>query len=132
MQGTASFLAFLVIGAALVVADGQLIRRSGTTYLQAAGRDSTVADSVNQLVAVVFHLTALGVLALISVIPLDLGSEPETVVARLGILLLVLAVAHGVTIWTLGRIRTRQQSRALHEETVRARETGTAARDDVA
>ncbi|MGW5642519.1 hypothetical protein ACWEV3_14575 [Saccharopolyspora sp. NPDC003752] len=125
MPGAGSFMVFLVIGAALVVADGQLIRRGGTTYLQSTARDSAAADSVNQLVVVVFHLAALGLLALISVVPMDLGSAPETVVARLGVLLLVLAVAHGVTIWTLGRIRTRQQSRMLQEEVVRAQEGST-------
>ncbi|MFI0464160.1 hypothetical protein ACH347_08790 [Saccharopolyspora sp. 5N102] len=125
MPDVGSFMVFLVVGAALVVADGQLIRRSGTTYLQSTARDSAAADSVNQLVVVVFHLAALGLLALISVVPMDLGSAPETVVARLGVLLLVLAVAHGVTIWTLGRIRTRQQSRVLQEEVVRAQEGST-------
>ncbi|MBB5154393.1 hypothetical protein [Saccharopolyspora phatthalungensis] len=125
MSSTSSFVVFLVVGAALVFVDGQLIRRSGTTYLRSTTRDSAVADSVNQLVAVVFHLAALGLLALISVLPMDLGSEPETVVARLGLLLLVLALAHSVTIWTLGRIRTRQQSQLLQEEVVRAREDAT-------
>ncbi|MEV0085485.1 hypothetical protein [Saccharopolyspora sp. NPDC050642] len=125
MPDASSFMVFLVVGAALVVADGQLIRRSGTTYLQSTARDSAAADSVNRLVVVVFHLAALGLLALISVVPMDLGSAPETVVARLGVLLLVLAVAHGVTIWTLGRIRTRQQSRMLQEEVVRAQEGST-------
>ncbi|TDD50169.1 hypothetical protein [Saccharopolyspora elongata] len=125
MPDVGSFMVFLVVGAALVVADGQLIRRSGTTYLQSTARDSAAADSVNQLVVVVFHLAALGLLALIAVVPMDLGSAPETVVARLGVLLLVLAVAHGVTIWTLGRIRTRQQSRVLQEEVVRAQEGST-------
>ncbi|MEU5846273.1 hypothetical protein [Saccharopolyspora shandongensis] len=62
-------------------------------------------------------------LALISVLPMDLGSDPETVVARLGVLLL--AVAHGVMIWTLGRIRTRQQSQTVQEEIVRAQDSAT-------
>jgi hypothetical protein len=116
-----SFVVFLVVGAALVFVDGQLIRRSGTTYLRSTAGDSA-ADSVNQLVTVVFHLAALGLLALISVVPMDLGSAPETVVARIGILLLVLAAAHGITISTLGRIRTRRQSQLLQEEVVRTRE----------
>ncbi|MEV5541842.1 hypothetical protein AB0L13_33875 [Saccharopolyspora shandongensis] len=125
MPGAGSFVVFLIVGAALVVGDGQLIRRSGTTYLQSTARDSAAADSVNQLVVVVFHLAALGLLALISVLPLDVGRDPETVVARLGVLLLVLAVAHGVTVWTLGRIRTHQQSRTLQEEIVREQEKAT-------
>ncbi|MEU6262988.1 hypothetical protein [Saccharopolyspora shandongensis] len=125
MPGAGSFVVFLIVGAALVVGDGQLIRRSGTTYLQSTARDSAAADSVNQLVVVVFHLAALGLLALISVLPMDVGSDPETVVARLGVLLLVLAVAHGVTISTLGRIRTHQQSQTLQEEIVRAQENAT-------
>jgi hypothetical protein len=114
--GAGSYVVFLVVGVALVFIDGQLIRRSGATYLEAVYLDAKVADSVNQLITVLFHLAVLGVLALISTIKMTLGTPLETVVARTGVMLLVLAVAHGITIWVLARIRSRQQEQLLHDE----------------
>ncbi|CAM03427.1 hypothetical protein A8924_4551 [Saccharopolyspora erythraea NRRL 2338] len=116
-----SYVMFLIVGVVLVAVDGQLIRRSGTTYLRAVYPDSKVADSVNQLITVVFHLATLGVLALISIVDVDLGSPLESAVAKLGILLLVLALAHGITIGVLAKVRARQQVQVLDEELTAAR-----------
>lgn len=112
---TVTPVVFLVVGVVLVAVDGQLLRRSGTTYLKAAYPDAPVADSVNQLVTVLFHLVALGVLALLSAVDLGLAGF-EDVVVRTGILLLLLALAHGVTIGVLARLRARQQAGQLSEE----------------
>ena len=112
---TATHVVFLALGVVLVAVDGQLLRRSGTTYLKAAYPEAPVADSVNQLVTVLFHLVALGVVALLSA-PDPGSSGFEDVVVRTGILLLVLAVAHAVTIGTLARLRSRQQEGLLGEQ----------------
>lgn len=111
-----SLLTFLLAGALLVAVDGHLLRRSGTAYLRALG---DTAAPLNQLVTVVFHLAALGLVALIAILPMDLGGEPKTLVGRIGVLLLVLAVAHAVTILTFGRIRTRHESETLTAEVAR-------------
>ncbi|QUH02469.1 hypothetical protein HUO13_18145 [Saccharopolyspora erythraea] len=116
-----SYVMFLIVGVVLVVVDGQLIRRSGTTYLRAVYPDSKVADSVNQLITVVFHLATLGVLALISTVNLDVGTPLESTVAKLGVLLLILALAHGITIGVLAKVRSRQQVQVLDEELTAAR-----------
>ncbi len=111
-----SHLVFLVVGIVLVFVDGHLIRRSGATYLEAVYPDPRVADSVNRLISVLFHLTVLGVLALISTIDMSAGNAFEAVVARLGVVLLVLALAHAITIWALTRLRSRQRARHLRAE----------------
>ena len=98
---TTSYVLFLIVGVLLVLIDGQLMRRSGTTYLKAVYPEVQVADSVNQLVTVLFHLVGLGIVALISTIGMDSGNPFQTLITRTGVLLLVLAVTHGVTIWTL-------------------------------
>lgn len=116
MQDTVPYVFFLVVGVLLVFIDGQLLRRSGTTYLKAVYPDVPIADSVNQLITVLFHLVGLGVLALISAINLDAGAGLESLVVRLGILLLVLALAHGITIWALAKLRSRQQERSLRDQ----------------
>lgn len=109
-------LAFLVIGAALVFVDGWLLRRSGTTYLAAVYPDGKVADSVNQLVIVLFHLTALGVVALLGTLGPVVGDPLTTLITQLGVLFLVLAVAHGSTLLALGRLRSKQRDKSLQEE----------------
>lgn len=115
-MGTGHTLAFLVIGIVLVFVDGWLLRRGGTTYLEAAYPDGKVADSVNQLVTVLFHLTTLGVVTLLSTVPIG-GDDPfYAVLTRIGVLLLVLAAAHGITIWILARLRSKQREKALQEE----------------
>ncbi|WP_243790442.1 hypothetical protein [Saccharopolyspora gloriosae] len=113
---TGHTLAFLIIGIVLVFVDGWLLRRDGTTYLAAAYPDGKVAGSVNQLVTVLFHLTALGVVALLSTVKVG-GDDPfYVVITRIGMLLLVLAAAHGITIWILARLRSKQREKALQED----------------
>lgn len=122
--GTGSYVVFLIVGVALVFIDGRLIKRSGETYLEEVYPNAKVADSVNRLITVLFHLTVLGVLALISTIEMNLGSAIETIVARVGVMLLVLALAHGITIWVLAKIRSRQREQQLRDEiTVRTEES---------
>lgn len=113
---TTSYVLFLIVGVLLVLIDGQLMRRSGTTYLKAVYPEVRVADSVNQLVTVLFHLVGLGIVALISTIGMDSGNPFQTLITRTGVLLLVLAVTHGVTIWTLARLRGKQRERQLQDE----------------
>lgn len=111
-----SLLTFLTAGVLLVALDGHLLRRSGTAYLRELGDN---AGPLNQLVTVVFHLAALGLVALIAILPMDLGGGLQTVVGRMGVLLLVLAIAHSATILTFGRIRKRHESETLTAEAVR-------------
>ncbi len=114
--GVMSYVVFLIVGVVLVFVDGHLIRRSGATYLEEVYPDPKVADSVNRLITVLFHLAVLGILALMSTTEMNVGSAAETVVARTGVMLLVLAVAHGITIWVLARIRSRQREQRLKAE----------------
>lgn len=104
---TSSYVAFLVIGTVLVLIDGQIIYRNGRRFLQQATPNAP-AESLTKLVSVLFHLGTLGVLALISVI--DVGDyDAQGVVARLGIILLVLGIAHWIAVSALSRIRDREE-----------------------
>ncbi|MGH3873850.1 MAG: hypothetical protein ACRDSR_20495 [Pseudonocardiaceae bacterium] len=108
-------MTFLILGIALVLADGQLILRSGRRYLQGA-HEPGAGRSMLQMVAALFHFGLLGLLALISLIDVDTGLPVRDVVVKLGVLLLVLAAAHGVTILILMRIRDRRQAEELAGE----------------
>lgn len=119
---TDSYLAFLGIGVLLVFIDGQLIYRSGRAYLEQAYGRSASAKSMNHLVVVLFHLVVLGLLALISTVPVDTGDQIRNVVLQLGIVLLLLAAAHAGTIAILGRIRDRQHEEKITENIVERRQ----------
>jgi hypothetical protein len=104
---SSSYVAFLVIGTVLVLIDGQIIYRNGRRFLQQATPNAP-AESLTKLVSVLFHLGTLGVLALISVI--DVGEyDVRGVVVRLGIILIVLGIAHWIAVSALGRIRDREE-----------------------
>jgi hypothetical protein len=112
---TNSYIAFLVLGAILVAIDGQIIYRGGRKYIEHSYGDSAAGASMMRLVTVLFHLVVLGVLMLISTV--DVGSnQTEGVILRLGIVLLLLAAAHAVTIAILARIKDRQMQERLAEE----------------
>lgn len=117
---TNAYLSFLAIGVALVLADGQIIYRSGRRYLENSYGDAAAGASMTRLVTVLFHLATLGVLALVSTIHLG-GSDLPGVVARLGVLLLILALAHAITITALARIRGEQEVEAVVQRGGRAR-----------
>ncbi|MGH3925539.1 MAG: hypothetical protein ACRDS9_19910 [Pseudonocardiaceae bacterium] len=115
------YVTFLIVGVVLIVIDGQLIARSGRGYLQEA-YESGAGSSLNKLVAALFYLVMLGLLALISLIDVDTGLPIRDVVVKLGVLLLVLAVAHAVTIAILLRIRDRRwQEQVMTEEITESR-----------
>ncbi|MCR6490237.1 hypothetical protein M8542_46265 [Amycolatopsis sp. OK19-0408] len=109
---TNAYLSFLAIGVALVLIDGQIIYRSGRRYLENSYGDPAAGASMTRLVTVLFHLATLGVLALVSTIDMG-GSDLPGVVGRLGVLLLILALAHAITLGVLSRIRGEQEVEAV-------------------
>jgi len=111
-----SYAAFLFLGFVLVVIDGQLIYRGGKGYLSRAYGSAESAKSMNRLVAVLFHLVVLGLLALVSIITVDTGDPTKDVVFKLGIMLLILALVHASTMAILARIRDRQLQQQLADE----------------
>jgi hypothetical protein len=96
---------FLVIGVLIVVAVGQLLSMSGRRYLaNAAPSERQSSGSAATLVAVLFHLMTLGIVALLAVVPF--GGSPEVgLLFRLGVLLLALALVFGVTLTLLSQRR---------------------------
>ncbi|MFD7653557.1 hypothetical protein ACFV4N_06215 [Actinosynnema sp. NPDC059797] len=110
------YAAFLLLGVVLVLIDGQLIYRSGKGYMNRAYGDPEAARSMTRLATVLFHLVVLGLLALVSMISIETGDPVKDVVAKLGIVLLVLALVHAVTMVILGRIRDRQIQQQLADE----------------
>lgn len=123
-----SYVTFLLLGVLLVLVDGQVVYRSGLGYLQKVYQPDA-ARSVMQLVAVLFHLVVLGLLALISTIDVATGMPLQDLVTKLGIALLAVAAAHGLTMAILVRIRNRRRQEQLEEEIVADRTGGASARN---
>lgn len=122
---TNGYLAFLVIGVVLVLIDGAIVYRSGRALLGEAYPDPRGSRSMAQLVTVLFHLVVLGVLALISTIDVNTGSQVQNVVVKLGVVLLVLGLAHGATMAILSRVRDRLRDEHVTDELIEHRDNGT-------
>jgi hypothetical protein len=112
-----SYAIFLLIGVLLVLVDGQILYRGGLGYLQKVYPTDS-ARSIIQLVSVLFHLAVLGLLALISMMNVSTGMAGRDLVVKLGVVLLMLAAAHGVTMAIVIGIRNRRRDEQIEEEYV--------------
>lgn len=123
---TNAYLTFLLLGALLIVIDGQILYRNGRRLLRQAGADTGSAEPITRLIVVLFHLVALGVLAIGSTFDTESWGTVTGVVGRLGILLLFLAIIHGVATAALSNFRDREVHRArrVHRRTVGGAELG--------
>lgn len=116
---------FLIIGIVVVAAVGRLLKRGGGRYIASAeSGDGRAARASATLVSVMFHLITLGVVALLAVLDLP-GGQAKAFLLRLGILLLVLAVAYGIT---LNMLRNRRQEEVVVDLDQRMREAEAEAR----
>lgn len=126
---TNSYLTFLLCAVLLVLIDGQFLYVSGSRYLRRF-RQADDARSAMQLVAVLFHLVVLGVVALISTISVSTGLPARDLIVKLGLVLLVLAAAHGSTMAILSRLRGQFREEQIEEEIVAAPQSYTSAVTD--
>ena len=117
-----SYATFLLIGVLLVLADGQILYRGGLGYLQKVYPNDS-ARSIMQLVSVLFHLAVLGLLALISMMNVSTGMPARDLVVKLGVVFLMLAAAHGITMAIVIGIRNRRRDEQIEEEFVTDRPT---------
>ncbi|BBG05549.1 MULTISPECIES: hypothetical protein [Pseudonocardia] len=117
MEGTASYLTLVVIGILITVGVGQILLRSGQPFLDDVFQNKESAHSINRLLVVLFHLLTLGVLGMISVIdvPADAGTA-QTVVFKIGVVLLLVGIAYGVSMLVLLRIRERRRQQTVSAE----------------
>jgi hypothetical protein len=115
MSDTGMYVTLLVVAIALTFLVGRLLVTAGEPFLQEVFQDTSVTRSVNLLLSVLFHLITLGVLAIISV--LDVGGQGplQTFVVKLGVVLLVLGIAYGISMLVLIRVRERRRADQVSE-----------------
>lgn len=110
-----SYLVLLVAGVTLTALVGVILRRSGQALLEEVYSASRAAG-ITRLVTVGFHLFALGILAIISTIDPPVDGQLQSIVTRLGVILLVLAASYGLTLVVLDRIKESHRRAELDEE----------------
>ncbi|PVZ11110.1 hypothetical protein [Actinomycetospora cinnamomea] len=131
MLDTPTYLFIVVVGGLITLVVGQILMRSGIGFLRDVFDDDEAAVSANRLLGVLFHLVALGFLALISTYrPFDVEGRVQIVVTQLGGVLLVLGVLHGLALLLLARIRSKRRNESIetamttqYEQQRRARQT---------
>ncbi len=117
MSETGTYITLLIVAVGLTFLVGRLLVTAGEPFLQEVFQDTSVTRSVNLLLSVLFHLITLGVLAIVTV--LDLGSnEPplQGFVVQIGVVLLILGIAYGVSMLVLIRVRERRRSAQISEQ----------------
>jgi hypothetical protein len=116
MSDTGMYVTLLVVAIALTFLVGRLLVTAGEPFLQEVFQDTSVTRSVNLLLSVLFHLITLGVLAIVSVVDIAGGQEPlQTFVVKLGVVLLVLGLAYGISMLVLIRVRERRRADQVSE-----------------
>ncbi|MDN5915899.1 MAG: hypothetical protein L0I76_12440 [Pseudonocardia sp.] len=116
MVGTGGYIALIVIGILITVGVGQILYRSGEPFLEEVFQNKDTARSLNRLLVLLFHLLTLGVLAMISIVDTPSGTSPlQTIVFKIGVVLLIVGIAYGVSMLVLIRVRERRRQAALSD-----------------
>jgi hypothetical protein len=114
---TGTYLFIVAVGTIITLVVGQILMRSGIAFLRDVFDSEETAVSTNRLLGVLFHLIALGFLALISTYqPFDVQGTIQIIVTQLGGVMLVLGVLHGLTLLLLARVRNRRRSETIESE----------------
>lgn len=116
MSDTAEYLTLLIISIVITVAVGRILMMSGQPFLREVFKDEKVTTSVNRLLNVLFHLITIGVLTIISVWSIDVGTQLQNMVVKLGIVLIVLGIAYGISMLVLIRVREQRKADQIAEE----------------
>ncbi|SHK81738.1 hypothetical protein SAMN05443637_112172 [Pseudonocardia thermophila] len=115
MTDTAQYLTLVFISVVLTVAVGIVLMRAGEPFLLEVFHDRKVTRSLNLLLFVLFLLITLGVLAIISAMRVDTGNSVQTFIVKLGVVLLTLGVAYGISMLVLLRVRAARRAAEIHE-----------------
>ncbi|HEY0573891.1 MAG TPA: hypothetical protein VGD73_07295 [Pseudonocardia sp.] len=108
------YLVLLFIGVLIVIVDGQFIMRNSPAYL-AQVYGARPARRLASLVAVFFHLVMLGLVALVAAFGLGPDPTVQSLISRIGVILLLTALGHALTMSILSRLRTEQESTEIAE-----------------
>jgi Na+-translocating ferredoxin:NAD+ oxidoreductase RnfA subunit len=109
------YIVLLIVSVGLTFLVGRLLVRAGEPFLLEVFHDRKVTRSVNLLLSVLFHLITLGVLAIISVADVNADNALQTFIVKLGVVLLTLGLAYGISMLVLVRVRERRRAAEISE-----------------
>ena len=115
MTENAQYVVLLLVSIGLTFLVGRLLVVAGEPFLREVFHDEKVTRSVNLLLSVLFHLITLGVLAIISVAEVGGDDMLQSFVVRLGVVLLTLGIAYGISMLVLIRVRERRRATEISE-----------------
>jgi hypothetical protein len=110
------YIVLLAVSVVLTFIVGRLLVRAGEPFLLEVFHDEKVTRSVNLLLSVLFPLVTLGVLAIISVTDVAGDNALQTFVVKLGVVLLTLGIAYGISMLVLIRVRERRRAAEISEQ----------------
>lgn len=117
MEGTGGYIMLVVVGVLITFGVGQILLRSGQPFLDDVFQSKETAHSINRLLVVLFHLLTLGVLGMISLVEVPDGAgTAQTIVFKLGVVLLLVGIAYGICMLVLLRIRERRRQMQMSAE----------------
>jgi hypothetical protein len=106
-----TYLVYLVLSISLTIWVAQTLHRNGRYFLVDVFRgDEAMADSVNRLMAVGYHLINLGYVSLMLKLGYavhDMTEAIEALSRKVGMVLVVLGIMHFFNLYILSRIRRR-------------------------
>jgi len=114
-MNSGAYLWVLAIGSLIVLADCLLILRISPTYLDKVYRNPARSRNVVRLVSLLFCLVMLGVVALVSSVGFAPDAGVRSVIARLGVVLILTALGHGITLTVLSRLREQELATEITE-----------------
>jgi hypothetical protein len=116
-DSTASYLTVVIIGVVVTLVVGQLLLRLGHDFISEI-YDPGLTRSMDLLLGTLFHLFALGFLGLLSTAnPVFSGlTGLQSVITRVGVVLLTLGAVYGAAVLSLAVTRARRDTHAVEDD----------------
>lgn len=121
------YVLVLAFGAAITLVVAQILIRAGEGFLDEVFEEEKPARSLSQLLAALFLLVSLGLVALVSTKDVDARSLIEVVIIKLGIVLLIEGAILAVTLTVMARIRGQRRAQQLSGRAQQATANGRSA-----
>ncbi|MCW2631551.1 MAG: hypothetical protein JWR88_513 [Pseudonocardia sp.] len=122
-------LLVLAFGTVITLLVAQVLIRAGEGFLDEVFDEEKPARSLSQLLAVLFLLVALGLVALVSTKDVDAKNLVEVVIIKLGMVMLIEGAILAVTLGVMARIRGQRRAQIVAARAQQATANGRQAPD---
>jgi cytochrome bd-type quinol oxidase subunit 2 len=123
------YVLVLAFGTAITLLVAQILIRAGEGFLDEVFDEEKPARSLSQLLAVLFLLVALGLVALVSTKDVEAKNLVEVVIIKLGLVMLIEGAILAVTLAVMARIRGQRRAQMVAARAQQATANGRQAPD---